>query len=56
MRLFDAVSDAPDLEYLIVGGSIVRTHLYRASQKEQEMESERKYRGGLNTMHAAVTL
>ena len=33
VRIFEAVSDDPDLEYLMVDGSIVRVHQHGAAKK-----------------------
>tara|TARA_R110002167_G_scaffold204404_7_gene408505 strand:+ start:1254 stop:1505 length:252 start_codon:yes stop_codon:yes gene_type:complete len=40
-RIWEAVSDDPDLEYLMVDGSIVRVHQHGASKKQSAM-SKRK--------------
>jgi transposase len=50
------VSDVPDLEYLMVDGSIVRVHQHGAAKKNtQDQEAMGKSRGGLSTkIHAAV--
>ena len=54
-RILEAVSDDPDLEYLMVDGSIVRVHQHGAAKKDQTNEAMGKSRGGLSTkIHAAV--
>ena len=55
-RVFKMITDDPDLEYLMVDGSIVRVHQHGASKKkEQANEAEGQSRGGLSTkIHAAV--
>ncbi len=55
-RIFESLSDDPDLEYLMVDGSIVRVHQHGAPKKtEQDSEAVGKSRGGLSTkIHAAV--
>ena len=54
--LFEALSADPDLEYLMVDGSIVRVHQHGAPKRtEQDSEAVGKSRGGLSTkIHAAV--
>jgi hypothetical protein len=50
-----AVSDDPDLEYLMVDSCIVRVHQHGAAKKQQHEEAMDKSRGGLNMkIHAAV--
>lgn len=55
-RIIEALSADPDLEYLMIDGSIVRVHPHGAPQKaEQDSEAVGKSRGGLSTkIHAAV--
>lgn len=55
-QIWEAVSDAPDLEYLMVDGSIVRVHQHGASKKtERDERAQGKSRGGLSTkIHLAV--
>ncbi|WNK19427.1 IS5 family transposase [Halomonas piscis] len=55
-RIFDTVADDPDLEQLMIDGSIVRVHQHGASKKNtQDVEAMGKSRGGLSTkIHAAV--
>ncbi|HBO92544.1 MULTISPECIES: IS5 family transposase [Spongiibacter] len=55
-RIFDAVSDDPELKYLMVDGSIVRVHQHGASKKtERDEQAQGKSGGGLSTkIHAAV--
>ncbi len=55
-RIFKALSTDPDLEYLMVDGSIVRVHQHGAPKRtEQDSEAVGKSRGGLSTkIHAAV--
>ncbi len=36
-RIFDAIATAPDLEYLMVDGSIVRVHQHGAAKKKARM-------------------
>lgn len=36
-QVFEAISDAPDLEYLMVDGSIVRVHQHGASKKTNKL-------------------
>jgi len=54
--LFEALSANPDLEYLVVDGSIVRVHQHGAPEKiKQDGEAVGKFRGGLSTkVHATV--
>ena len=44
-KLFEAVSDDPDLEYLMVDGSIVRVHQHGAAQKKIKKTSLKASRG-----------
>lgn len=55
-KVLSSVSGVPDLEYLMVDGSIVRVHQHGAAEKDaQEQEAMGKSRGGLSTkIHAAV--
>ncbi|WP_298718161.1 IS5 family transposase [uncultured Oceanisphaera sp.] len=54
-QIWEAVSDDPDLEYLMVDGSIVRVHQHGASKKQSAMQAQGKSRGGLSTkIHLAV--
>jgi len=54
-QLFEVIADDPDLEYLMVDGSIVRVHQHGAAKKQQNDEAMGKSRGGLSTkIHAAV--
>lgn len=56
VQFFDTIADDPDLEYLMVDGSIVRVHQHGAAKnKQQNQEAMGKSRGGLSTkIHAAV--
>ncbi|WP_376717199.1 IS5 family transposase [Halomonas piscis] len=54
-RIFDTVADDPDLEQLMIDGSIVRVHQHGASKKTRKVEAMGKSRGGLSTkIHVAV--
>jgi len=54
-RIFESVAGDPDLEYLMVDGSIVRVHQHGAAKKEQAEQAQGRSRGGLSTkIHAAV--
>jgi len=55
IRVFNALADDPDLEYLMVDGSIVRVHQHGAAKKLHHEEAMGQSRGGLSTkIHAAV--
>ena len=55
MRIFEAISGDPDLEYLMVDGSIVCVHQHEASKKHRDEEAVGQSRCGLSTrIHAAV--
>jgi hypothetical protein len=55
-QLLSSASDVPDVEYLMVDGSIVRPPPARRGKKNrQDHEAMGKSRGGLSTkIHAAV--
>ncbi|NEV02947.1 IS5 family transposase [Bradyrhizobium sp. UFLA 03-164] len=55
-RIFEAMSDDPDFEYLIVDSTIVRAHQHAAGQKRgSEDQAIGRSRGGLSTkIHLAV--
>lgn len=54
-KIFQTVSADPDLEYLMVDGSIVRVHQHGAVKNAQADEAQGKSRGGLSTkIHAVV--
>jgi transposase len=54
-KILAAVADDPDLDYLMVDGSIVRVHQHGAAKKQQPEQAIGKSRGGLSTkIHAAV--
>jgi len=55
-RIFEALSADPDMEYVMVDGSIVRVHQHGAPKRiDHELEAVGKSRGGLSTkIHAAV--
>jgi transposase len=56
-RIFEAMSDDPDFEYLIVDSTIVRTHQHAAGAKKRGSEDQAigRSRGGLSTkIHMAV--
>ena len=56
-RIFEALSDDPDFEYLIVDSTIVRAHQHAAGAKKGEPEDRAigRGRGGLSTkIHMAV--
>lgn len=44
-KVFEAVSDDPDLEYLMVDGSIVRVHQHGAAKKKNNQQKLRVNRG-----------
>nr|WP_282754604.1 IS5 family transposase [Desulfuromonas thiophila] len=56
LRVFEAVADDPDLEHLMVDGSIVRVHhAWRCAEKTQAQQGQGQSGGGLSTkIHAAV--
>lgn len=45
-RIFEAIADDPDLENLMVDGSIVRVHQHGAAQKKSAKPRLRAARGG----------
>ena len=56
-RIFAAVSDDPDFEYLIIDSTIVRAHQHAAGAKKKGSEDQAlgRSRGGLSTkIHMAV--
>ncbi|WP_291846396.1 IS5 family transposase [Bradyrhizobium sp.] len=55
-RIFEAMSDDPDFEYLIVDSTIVRAHQHAAgAKKRSEDQALGRSRGGLSTkIHMAV--
>src|SRR3974390_3369678 len=55
-RIFEAMSDDPDFEYLIVDSTIVRAHQHAAGAKKgSEDQALGRSRGGLSTkIHMAV--
>ena len=56
-RIFEAMSDDPDFEYLIVDSTIVRAHQHAAGAKKGGLKIRRigRSRGGLSTkIHLAV--
>ncbi|WP_422821999.1 IS5 family transposase [Vreelandella subglaciescola] len=54
-QIFDTLADDPDLEQLMIDGSIVRVHQQGAAKKAQNAEAMGTSRGGLSTkIHAAV--
>lgn len=55
-RVFEAMSDDPDFEYLIVDSTIVRAHQHAAGGKKgAEDQAISRSRGGLSTkIHMAV--
>ena len=55
-RIFEAMSDDPDFEYLIVDSTIVRAHQHAAgAKKRSEDQALGRSRGGLSTkIHVAV--
>ncbi len=56
-RIFEAMSDDPDFEYLIVDSTIVRAHQHAAGAKKRGSEDQAlgRSRGGLSTkIHMAV--
>ena len=53
--ILEAVADDPDLDYLMVDGSIVRVHPHGAAKKQSGNESMGHSRDGLSTkIHAVV--
>src|ERR1700684_678085 len=50
-RIFEAMSDDPDFEYLIVDSTIVRAHQHAAGAKKRGSEDQAigRSRGGLST-------
>ena len=56
-RIFEAMSDDPDFEYLIVDSTVVRAHQHAAGAKKRGSEDQAigRSRGGLSTkIHLAV--
>lgn len=54
-KVLAAVSDAPDLDYLMVNGCIVHVHQHGTAKKHQHEEAMGLSRDGLSTqIHAAV--
>lgn len=54
-KVLVAVASGPDLEYLLVDGSIVRVHQHGAAKKQQNDEAMGLPRGGLSTkIHVAA--
>jgi Transposase DDE domain len=55
LKLLSSVLDVPDLEYLMVDGSIIRVHQHGAAKKSIKKKAVGKSRGGSSTkIHAAV--
>jgi hypothetical protein len=52
-RVFNALIENPDFQYLITGSTIVRAHQHAAAQRGQRRGGDRRSRGGLRTKISA---